>query len=316
LAYNAESEWLEKKMLRLEDLTLFVRAAALGNFSEAAREAGLPPAQVSTAIKRLETQLNIRLFARSTRSLRLTPEGETWLPFATQMLDTLHAGMQQLQTSEDEIRGTLQIAVPSDLGRNLLLTVFLDFRRRHPALRLRILFSDNLADIFKDPVDVAFRYGHNDDASFISLPVAAENRRVLVASPDWISRHGEPKTLEELRQHNALTYSLRGRLYDRWTLFRDGQMHEVQVSSVMMSDDAEVIRRMAIAGEGIANKSWLDVSDDIAEGRLKIILPDYQGDPVPLNMICPHRKQLSPAVRLLYEAVREKCALKLQHLPL
>ncbi|HEX4500278.1 MAG TPA: LysR substrate-binding domain-containing protein [Scandinavium sp.] len=302
-------------MLRLEDLTLFVRAAALNSFSDVAREAGLPPAQVSSAIKRLETHLNIRLFARSTRSLRLTPEGETWLPFATQMLDTLQAGLQKIQAPEDEVRGTLQIAVPSDLGRNLLLSVFQDFRRRHPALRLRILFSDHLTDVFKDPVDVAFRYGVNDDASFISLPVAAENRRVLVASPAWIERHGEPKTLEALGQHNALTYILRGRLYDRWTLFHEGQKHEIQVTSSIMSDDAEVIRRLAIAGEGIANKSWLDVSDDIAQGRLKIILPGYHGESVPLNMICPHRKQLSTAVRLLYDAVREKCGIILRDIP-
>ena len=114
-------------MLRLEDLALFVRAAALSSFSDAAREAGLQPAQVSAAIKRLETTLNIRLFARSTRSLRLTPEGEAWLPYATQMLDTLHAGLQKIRTPDDEVRGTLQIAVPSDLGRNLLLRVFRGF---------------------------------------------------------------------------------------------------------------------------------------------------------------------------------------------
>lgn len=185
-------------MFRLEDLTLFVRAAALGSFSDAAREVGQQPAQVSAAIKRLETTLNIRLFARSTRSLRLTPEGETWLPYATQMLDTLHAGLQKIQVPDDEVRGTLQIAVPSDLGRNLLLNVFRAFRQRHPALKLRILFSDHRTDVFKDPVDVAFRYGDNDDASFISLPVAPENRRVLVASPQWIARHGEPQTPEAL----------------------------------------------------------------------------------------------------------------------
>ncbi|MBV8042203.1 LysR family transcriptional regulator [Pluralibacter sp.] len=302
-------------MLRLEDLTLFVRAAALGSFSVAAREAGLPPAQVSSAIKRLETTLNIRLFARSTRSLRLTPEGEVWLPYATQMLDTLQAGLQKIQSPDDEVRGTLQVAVPSDLGRNLLLSVMQDFRRRYPALRLRLLFSDHLTDVFKDPVDVAFRYGNSDDASFISLPVAPQNRRVLVASPAWLAAHGEPHTPEELAGHNALTYVLRGRLYDRWTLLRDGKVHEVQMNSAIMSDDAEVIRRLAIAGEGVANKSWLDVSDDIREGRLKILLPQYQGDGVPLNMICPHRKQLSTAVRLLYDAVREKCAALLTQLP-
>lgn len=278
-------------MFRLEDLTLFVRAAA----------------QVSAAIKRLESILNIRLFARSTRSLRLTPEGETWLPYATQMLDTLEAGLQKIQTPDDEVRGMLQIAVPSDLGRNLLLTLFRDFRQRHPALRLRLLFSDQLTDVFKDPVDVAFRYGNNDDASFISLPVAPENRRVLVASPEWIARHGEPQTLEELSQHNALIYILRGRPFDRWSLSLDGVVQQQKVSGTVMSDDAEVIRRLAIAGEGIAYKSMLDVSDDLRAGRLRRLLPRYQGDVVPLNLICPHRKQLSAAVRLLYEEVKSHC---------
>ncbi|HBS7340151.1 TPA: LysR family transcriptional regulator [Klebsiella pneumoniae] len=294
-------------MFRLEDLTLFVRAAALGSFSDAAREAGQQPAQVSAAIKRLETILNIRLFARSTRSLRLTPEGETWLSYATQMLDTLEAGLQKIQTPDDEVRGMLQIAVPSDLGRNLLLTLFRDFRQRHPALRLRLLFSDQLTDVFKDPVDVAFRYGNNDDASFISLPVAPENRRVLVASPEWIARHGEPQTLEELSQHNALIYILRGRPFDRWSLSLDGVVQQQKVSGTVMSDDAEVIRRLAIAGEGIAYKSMLDVSDDLRAGRLRRLLPRYQGDVVPLNLICPHRKQLSAAVRLLYEEVKSHC---------
>lgn len=294
-------------MFRLEDLSLFVRAAALGSFSDAAREAGQQPAQVSAAIKRLETILNIRLFARSTRSLRLTPEGETWLPYATQMLDTLEAGLQKIQTPDDEIRGMLQIAVPSDLGRNLLLTLFRDFRQRHPALRLRLLFSDQLTDVFKDPVDVAFRYGNNDDASFISLPVAPENRRVLVASPEWIARHGEPQTLEELGQHNALIYILRGRPFDRWSLSLDGEVLQQKVSGTVMSDDAEVIRRLAVAGEGIAYKSMLDVSDDLRAGRLRRLLPRYQGDVVPLNLICPHRKQLSAAVRLLYEEVKSHC---------
>lgn len=294
-------------MFRLEDLTLFVRAAALGSFSDAAREAGQQPAQASAAIKRLETILNIRLFARSTRSLRLTPEGETWLPYATQMLDTLEAGLQKIQTPDDEVRGMLQIAVPSDLGRNLLLTLFRDFRQRHPALRLRLLFSDQLTDVFKDPVDVAFRYGNNDDASFISLPVAPENRRVLVASPEWIARHGEPQTLEELSQHNALIYILRGRPFDRWSLSLDGVVQQQKVSGTVMSDDAEVIRRLAIAGEGIAYKSMLDVSDDLRAGRLRRLLPRYQGDVVPLNLICPHRKQLSAAVRLLYEEVKSHC---------
>ncbi len=294
-------------MLRLEDLTLFVRAAALNSFSDTAREAGLQPAQVSTAIKRLEKILNVRLFARSTRSLRLTPEGENWLPYALQALQALETGYEQLQPGSDEVRGILQIAVPSDLGRNLLLSVFKDFRHQHPAVQLKILFSDQIADVFKDPVDVAFRYGINDDASYIALPLAPHNRRVLVASPAYLARFEEPRVIADLAHHNALTYVLRGRVFDKWTLELDGNLHHIGVKGSMMSDDAEVIRRLAISGEGIAFKSWLDVSEDVSAGRLKVLLPQYRGDVVPLNLICPHRKQLSPTVRLLYDAVKQRC---------
>ncbi|HBU96253.1 LysR family transcriptional regulator [Leclercia sp. GLN_9] len=294
-------------MVRLEDLILFVRVAALSSFSDAAREAGVQPAQVSAAIKRLESSLAIRLFARSTRSLRLTPEGEAWLPYARQMLDAMYAGMQKIQTPEEEISGTLQIAVPSDLGRNLLLPVFQAFDERYPALRLRIFFSDQVADVFKDPVDIAFRYGMPEDASYIALPVAPDNRRVLVASPEWVARHGDLQHPDALSRVNALTFVLRGRLHDRWTFLRDGEMHSVNVSGSMMSDDAEVIRRLAVSGAGVAYKSWLDVAEDVRAGRLQVLMQDYQGESVPLNMICPHRKQLSTGVRLLYEAVKACC---------
>ncbi len=294
-------------MVRLEDLILFVRVAALSSFSDAAREAGVQPAQVSAAIKRLESSLAIRLFARSTRSLRLTPEGEAWLPYARQMLDAMYAGMQKIQTPEEEISGTLQIAVPSDLGRNLLLPVFQAFDERYPALRLRIFFSDQVADVFKDPVDIAFRYGMPEDASYIALPVAPDNRRVLVASPEWVARHGDLQHPDALSRVNALTFVLRGRLHDRWTFLRDGEMHSVNVSGSMMSDDAEVIRRLAVSGAGVAYKSWLDVAEDVRAGRLQVLMQGYQGESVPLNMICPHRKQLSTGVRLLYEVVKACC---------
>lgn len=294
-------------MLRLEDLVLFVRAAALSSFSNAAREAGIHPAQVSAAIKRLESSLAIRLFARSTRSLRLTPEGEAWLPYAGLMLDALHAGIQKIQKPEETISGILQIAVPSDLGRNLLLQVFQAFGERYPALRLRIFFSDQVADVFKDPVDIAFRYGTPEDASYISLPIATDNRRVLVASPSWVARHGDLSHPDDLTRVNALTFVLRGRLHDHWTFFRAGEAYSVNVSGSMMSDDAEVIRRMTVSGVGVAYKSWLDVSEDVRAGRLQLLMREYEGESVPLNMICPHRKQLSAGVRLLFDAVKACC---------
>ena len=295
-------------MIRIDDLALFVRSAALGSFSHAAREVNLLPGQASAAIGRLERELDIRLFARSTRSLRLTEEGKRYLPYAQDALQALRDGYDGMRGENAALSGTLQVAAPSDFGRNVLLPWIGEFRRAHPGLDIQLLVSDQVADVFRDPVDIALRYGQIDDASFIALPVAPDNRRVLVAAPSYLERHGRPQVLSDLTAHSCLAYRLRGRIYDRWSF----RLHEgeqvVQVTGSLVSDDADVVRRWAVAGEGIAYKSWLDVSADVTGGRLEVLLPTIPGEATPLNLVCPHRKQFSPAVKLLHALLKERCA--------
>ncbi|MEE7560288.1 LysR family transcriptional regulator, partial [Xanthomonas sp. Kuri4-2] len=163
-------------MVRFDDLALFVRTAMLGSFSRAAREGGLLPGQVSAAIARLERELDLRLFARSTRSLRLTAEGERYLPYARQVLELLREGREHLHGEQAELQGLLQVSAPSDLGRNLLLPWLTEFRRAHPRLSLRLHLSDQIADLFRDPVDVAFRLGRVAEGDHVALPLAPDNR--------------------------------------------------------------------------------------------------------------------------------------------
>ncbi|MEE4462293.1 LysR substrate-binding domain-containing protein [Azotobacter chroococcum] len=295
-------------MIRLEDLALFVRSAALGSFSAAAREVDLLPGQVSAAIKRLERDLDIRLFARSTRSLRLTAEGEQYLPYAERVLETLHEGHERLHRERAGLQGLLQVSAPSDLGRNLLLPWLSEFCREHPRLTLRLLLSDQVADIFRDPIDVAIRYGPMEDASFVALPLAPDNRRVLVAAPDYLARCGRPQTLDELAGHACLVYLLGGRAHDKWGFEEEGRRRVIAVRGVLLSDDADVVRRWAIAGHGIAYKSWLDVGEDVAAGRLEVLLGDCPGEPAPLHLVCPHRKQFSPAVQHFHALLRSRFA--------
>jgi len=293
-------------MIRLEDVTLFVRSAALGSFSSAAREADILPGQVSAAVNRLERDLNKRLFARSTRSLRLTADGEAWLPYAQEMLAILQAGTEQLQGSEDEMQGELKIAVPSDIGRNIVLPVITAFCEKHPKISLRISLSDHVSDVFRDPVDVAIRYGVLENSSYVALPLAEDNRRVLAASPAYLQKHGRPQQLEDLLRHHCLLYTLNGHVYDKWSFPENGVRRQLTVSSRMLCDDADVARRWAVAGMGITYKSWIDVSADVLAGRLEIVLPERPGEAVPLNLICPHRKQFSPAIRELHRLLREQ----------
>ncbi len=295
-------------MLRFDDLQLFVTTADLGNLSAAARRLDISPAVASAALKRLEQQLQVRLFSRSTRSLRLTPEGELFLGHARLALQSLDDGRQQLAGSKVGIRGPLQLSAPSDFGRNTLLPWLDEFQQTHPQVQLRLLLGDRVADLFREPVDIALRYGAPEDSSLVALPVAALNRRVLCAAPQYLQRHGAPQAVEELAEHNCLLYMLGGRLHDRWR-FSDGKREQgISVKGDRVSDDADVVRRWAVSGAGLVYKSWLDVAGDVRAGRLQVLLPELRGEPTPLNLICAHRAQLSKPVLLLREFVQARCA--------
>lgn len=294
-------------MLRFDDLQLFVRTAETGSLSAAARQLDVSPAVASAALKRLEQQLQVRLLARSTRSLRLTPEGELYLVHARLALQSLEEGRQQLVGSQEGICGVLQLSAPSDLGRNTLLPWLDEFQGEHPQLQLRLLLADRVTDLFREPVDIALRYGAPEDSSLVALPVAADNRRVLCASPSYLARHGSPQSVEELHQHNCLLYMLHGRAYDRWR-FQDGKREVLMnVAGDRVCDDADVTRRWAVAGRGVVYKSWLDVAEDVHEGRLQVLLPNWLGEPTPLYLVCAHRAQLSKSVHLLREFVQLRC---------
>lgn len=294
-------------MIRLDDLALFLRTAALGSFSNAAREAGLLPGQVSAAIQRLERELEIRLFVRTTRSLRLTAEGEQYLPYASEALAMLEEGRGQWKGKPDELSGMLRISAPSDLGRNVLLPWITDFREAHPRLSLRLFLSDRVADVFREAVDIAIRYGVSEEANYVALPLAPANRRVLAASPAYLERHGRPRSLDDLASHRCVLYALGGRVYDNWVFPAERQRRLVKVSGPMFCDDADVARRWAIDGRGIVYKSWLDLCDDVRAGRLEVLLPDQPGEAAPLNLVCPHRKQFLPAIRQLQGVLRARC---------
>ena len=302
-------------MLRFDDLQLFVRTAETGSLSAAARLLDVSPAVASAALKRLEQQLQVRLLARSTRSLRLTPEGELYLVHARLALQSLEEGRQQLVGSQEGICGVLQLSAPSDLGRNTLLPWLDAFQDEHPQLQLRLLLADRVTDLFREPVDIALRYGAPEDSSLVALPVAASNRRVLCAAPQYLHKHGTPQTVDELSEHNCLLYMLGGRLHDRWR-FSDGKREQgISVKGDRVSDDADVVRRWAVSGAGLVYKSWLDVAGDVRAGRLQVLLPELRGEPTPLNLICAHRAQLSKPVLLLREFVQIRCAELLAQAP-
>lgn len=293
-------------MIRLDDLQIFASAADHGSLSAAARQLDLTPAVASAGLKRLETELGTRLLARSTRSLRLTPDGERYLHYARTVLEQIDAGRHALARTRKTIGGTVALTVPSDLGRHVLCRWLDDFQTQHPEVSLQIRIGDQVADMFRAPIQLAIRYGVPEDSSLVALPLATDNRRVLCAAPAYFARYGHPATPAELRSHNCLRFALSDSLHDRWTFFEGDRPQVVAVTGNRSSNDGELVHRWALEGHGLAYKSRLDVLGDLRAGRLQTALDTYRGEPAPLHLVSPHRSMLSPTVQALREALQQQ----------
>lgn len=216
---------------------------------------------------------------------------------------------QRLAAAENAIRGQLKLAAPSDLGRNALLGWLDEFQRSHPGVDVRLHLSDRLANIYSDPVDAALRYGKPPDSGLVALPLLASNRRVLCASPDYVTRCGAPTTPRDLLQHDCLCFMLGDEVSDRWCFAPPGgdtPEFTVRVSSRNVANDGEVVRRWALQGRGIAYKAALDVAEDIAQGRLQVLCPEWKTEAAPLFLVVPDRRQLSPLLRALRDFIAQR----------
>ncbi|MCQ4163648.1 LysR family transcriptional regulator [Tahibacter harae] len=282
----------------LSDIAVFVACADSGRLSHAARALGITLAVASAALKRLEAQLGARLILRTTRSLRLSAEGERYLPHAREALAALGAGRLALAAGADG-GGLVRITAPADFGRNRLAGWLDEFAALHPQVRFQITLDDAIADFYAAPVDLALRYGHPVDSSLIALPLA-QLLRVACAAPDYIARRGLPLQPQELPAHDTVCYMRQQRPADRWRFVRGAEECEVQVAPRWTFNDAEMVRRWAVQGRGVAYRIWADVVQDVRAGRLQRVLPQWVGEAVPLNLVYTERR-VSPALRALID---------------
>jgi DNA-binding transcriptional LysR family regulator len=296
-------------MKALQELDIFVRTVDNGSLTATARALGLTPAATSAALKRLEAELGVQLFVRSTRSLRLTPHGELFLEQCRPALAALQQVSQQLSAGEQSLCGVLKLSAPSDFGRNLLLPWLDEFQDLHPQVDIRLQLSDRMANVYSEPVDAAFRYGKPPDSSLVALPLAPSNRRVLCASPAYIAKHGAPATPHELTGHDCLCFMFGDEVHDQWRFSLEGRPEiTVRVRSVNVSNDGDAVRRWALLGKGIAYKAGFDIITDLAAGRLHTLCPDWTTEAVPLFLVVPSRRQLTPLVRCLRDFIAQRIA--------
>jgi DNA-binding transcriptional LysR family regulator len=295
------------KIENIADLQVLLHTARGGTLTAAARALGITPAAASATLKRLEAQLGARLFERSTRAMRLTPQGQTLLDYAGRAFELLAEGESLVAADRGALVGTVRVAAPSDLTRSALLPWFDEFLDAHPGLQLALSVGDRPLDVTRDEVDVALRYGALADSRLVARKLA-DSRPVPCASPAYLRRHPAPQVPQDLLQHNCLTFHRSGRRQRVWRFARDGQWSEVRVDGDRIVDDASLARQWALAGRGITLKSALDVQQDEASGALVRLLPDWDTEPYPLHALLPSGRFVPARVRALVDFLAARFA--------
>jgi DNA-binding transcriptional LysR family regulator len=301
--------------MQLEDLNVVLKVAEFRSITAAAECLNMLTATASAAVKRVEKSLGAELFIRTTRQLRLSAAGERYIPNCEQALQMLDLARQNVKEDLDIVDGELRISVPSDLGRNIILPWLDEFMQTYSGVSVKLHMSDSKIDFYRDPVDIAFRYGSPDDSGLYGFKIC-NVPRILCATQSYLDKFGEPTHPNDLINHNGLLYQLRDMVNDVWEFTHqdyDGVI-SVKMKSDRISNDAEIVRRWCVAGKGIATKSSLDLSTDLLANNIVPILTGFKPKPTELWLICPSRQSITPAVRLLREHLKLKCANLLKQL--
>lgn len=279
-------------MDRIEQLRVFIRVAESGGFASAAEQLGLPRASVSLAIGQLERRLGCRLLQRTTRRVSLTPDGHTVLGSAKALVNSADALDQQFRSGPDALEGRLHVALPTRLSRLWVLPALPGFVAQHPSIALTLSASDQQADLVRDGVDLALRVGELPDSSLVARPLG-QLRMLNCASPSYIARHGEPRTLAELDTHLAVHYAPSGGGRSASWDWQDaqGQTHSRQLHAAVSVNNVEGYIACGLAGLGLIQIPAFDAQALLASGALQAVLPDWPAPPMPAHLVFAHRQR-------------------------
>jgi DNA-binding transcriptional LysR family regulator len=291
----------------LEDLQVVLKVAEFRSITAAAASLDMRTATASAALKRAEKALGADLFIRTTRQLRLSSSGERYIPQCEQALLMLDQARQNMKEDLEIVDGELRITLSSDLGRNLVTPWLDEFMETHPNVSLKTNISDSDIDFYRDSVDIALRYGSPTDANLYGFKIC-NVPGLLCATQAYLDQNGTPEHPHDLASHNGLFYQLNDITHDVWE-FSDGETnYKIKMSGNRASNDGDLVRRWCVAGKGLAVKSCLDMSADLLSGKIVSVMPEFKPRATELWLVCPSRQSITPAVRLLRDSFKEKCA--------
>jgi DNA-binding transcriptional LysR family regulator len=308
-------------MADLEHLRVFITVADEGGFASAARRLRVSAPAVTRAIAALEQHLGARLLHRTTRHVRLTEVGQRFLLDAKRIVAELEEAEAAARGAHVEPQGELSVTASVMFGRMHLAPVLLEFLAAYPKVTARALFVDRVVHLMDEGFDVALRIAALPDSSFTAVPLG-HVRRVVVASPEYLAQHGEPRTPADLGSHRAIGFAQTGGGPPRWTFAKTPQGEDlggappesggVQPRTLLTVNSGDVAIAAARAGHGLARALSYQVAEDLAAGRLQRVMQAWEPPPIPVHLVYPEGRKAAAKVR----AFVDFAAARLRRLPI
>jgi len=288
---------------RLKQLETFVAVVARGSLSAAAQAEGVAPALIGRRLDALEERLGVKLLLRTTRKISLTFEGSAFLEDCQRIVLDVHSAEASVSAGGVKASGHLRVSAPAGFGRRHVAPLIPVFAERHRDVTVTLDLTDRMVDLVNEGFDCAVRLGELPDSSLVSLRLG-ETRRVCVGAPSYLAIRGTPQVPDDLSAHACLALSTGASQLRSWTFQQDGKAVAVRVPGTMSCSDGAVLHEWCLAGHGLAWRSWWEVGDDVAAGRLVTLLDDFAAPPVGIHAVFPQRRHLPLRVRLFLDYLK------------
>jgi len=288
----------------IAEMNAFVAIAERASFAKAATQLGVSRSSLSESLRALEERLGVRLLNRTTRSVAPTEAGERLLLQLRPLLDNFDAALESVNVFRDSPAGHIRITVPRPAARTIIEPVLSRFLRSYPAVTLEVIVDSALTDIVRDRFDAGIRPGHRVEQDMIALRIGEDAQPTVVASPDYLRRHGTPKEPADLGAHNCSRMRFVSGAMHRWYFEKRGKSLEVDVTGSLISSDSDLVVRAALDGVALARVPHHTVVQHLAAKTLVAVLEDWKPRSVGFYLYYSSRRQMPAALQALIDTLR------------
>ncbi len=286
------------------EMAFFSLLVRTGNLSATARELNVTTPAVSKRLSQLEARLGVQLMHRTTRRMSLTPEGELYLAHARRILVDIDDMERQVSSALTAPKGLLRVNATLGFGRSHIAPLISQFAKRYPEVEVQLQLTVNPPPLSEDAFDVCIRFGEPPDARILAKRIAS-NRRLICASPAYLSKHGTPKVPADLAKHSCIGIRQGDEAYGIWHFLNGKKMDTVKVRGTLSTNDGEIAVSWALAGHGVLMRAEWDVAKYLRSGRLRQVLENCQTPAADIYAVYPPRHQTAARVQAFVGFVAE-----------